>query len=361
MEKPKEKYGLESHNKRFGTEEKCTDYLVDLKWDGRPKCHHCGNQHLNYFISTRNIWKCSSCKKQFSVKKNTIFEDSKLSLTTWFKALYYFATFKRGVSSCQLAKLLEIEQRTAWFVLQRLREAIGDENDSFLQGIVELDELYVSPNTARDARRQRLKKAHDEAQDKIHGLSKSKRRRQRGYPLQSGGQKGKRRTKAELELKGKRIPFEQPKVILGMAERGGKVVLRTLGLGEKHRSHEHIYPHLRNHISRSSIIYTDEANVYDKISSEFKGRETVNHKNKEYVRGDVHVNSIENVWKHFDKAIEGVWFWMSMWHLQRYLNEHAFHWNARILTEREKVNTLIQNLLGKRLRYKELIIPKNAA
>lgn len=361
MKVKKEKYGLSKHLARFGTEEKCTEYLVDLKWDGRPKCHHCGNQHLNYFITTRNIWKCSSCKKQFSVKKNTIFEDSKLPLTIWFKAIYYFTTFKRGLSSCQLAKLLQIEQRTAWFVLHRLREVIKEENDSFLSGIVEIDEMYISPKTSRDTRRQRLKKAHDEIQDEIHGISKARKRRLRGHALPSGGQKGKRRTKAEIAAKGKRIPFEQPKVILGMTERGGRVVLRALGLGEKYRSHEHVYPHLRNHISTKSVIYTDQANLYDAIASEFNERETVNHKNKEYVRGDVHVNSIENVWKHFNKAIEGTWFWMSIWHLQRYLNEHAFHWNIRALSEREKVNTLLQNLFGKRVKYKDLIIPKSAA
>lgn len=361
MKPKKEKYGLARHNQRFGTEEQCLQQLVDIKWDGRPTCHHCKNKHMNYFITTRNIWKCSSCKKQFSVRNESIFEDSKLPLTTWFKAIYYFTTFKRGVSSCQLAKLLQIEQRTAWFVLHRLREAVSDENNSFLEGIVEVDEMYISPKTARDTRRQRLKKLHDEEQEKIHGLTKGKRRRQRGYGLPSGGQKGKRRTKAEIETKGKRVPFEKPKVILGMTERGGNVVLRALGLGEKYRSHEHIYPHLRNHISTKSVIYTDEANVYDKISTEFKDRETVNHKKKEYVKGDVHVNSIENIWKHFDKAIEGTWFWMSMWHLQRYLNEHAFHWNIRFASEREKVNTLLQNLFGKRLKYKDLIIPKIAA
>jgi len=259
----KMKYGLKSHNARFGTEKLCRDYLVSVKWNGVPKCHHCNNSFMNYFITTRNIWKCSSCRKQFSVRKNTIFEGSNLSLVDWFKALYYFATFKRGISSCQMARLLEIEQRSAWFLLHRLREVIKDENDSILDGIVEIDEAYIGPIISLDLRLQRAKKLHDAEQERIHGLGKKKQRRIRGVPAKRGRKPGSTKEvleqkKLEQEQKGKRIPFETPKVILGFQQRGGNVVLKALGLSNTVVTKDNIYPLIRKHITEKSILYTDQ-------------------------------------------------------------------------------------------------------
>lgn len=354
----KEKYGLDKHLKRFGTEEQCIAYLVEVKWDGRPQCPQCGNKHLNYFLTTRNIWKCSSCKKQFSAKRDTIFSDSKLPLTTWFKALYFFTSNKRGISSYQLGKLLGIEQRTAWFVLHRLRAAISSENEVVLSGIVEVDEKYIAPDTSKNTRLQRKKKKHEEEQEKIHGPSQRKQRRLRGYPLQSGGQKGKRKKSSEKE---ERVPYFQPMVLLGMVERDGRAVIKVLGKGEQARKKENVYPIMRKYISSSSFIYTDETNLYDGIGTEYEARETVNHKQKEYVRGDVHTNTVDGIWSHWDRLISGTYFSLDIHHLQNYATEHAFRWSIRKLSEREKIDTFLSNVQGKRIKYHELIIPKSAA
>lgn len=363
MKTIKEKYGEKSHNIRFGTEEKCREFLVDTRWDGRPTCPKCGNKHMNYFLSSRNIWKCSDCKKQFSVTKGTIFESSKLPLVTWFKAIFIIATYKRGLSSCQLGRILEIEQRTAWFLLHRLREVMSDDNNLILQGIVEADEAHFGPIISEDTRLQRLKKAHDENQEKIHGLSKKKKRTIRGEPAKRGRKKGSTKEvlaqkKIEIEKRGERVPFEQDIAVLGMVERGGKIVLRVLGRSEKSKTKKTIYPILKQHINSSSILYTDQWNLYDDTIDLFEDHKTVNH-NEGYVIGMVHTNSVENVWKHFRKVINGTYFHMTLQHYQKYLNEHAYRWNRINVSDREKIDSFFDSIEGKRLKYKDLIsLPK---
>lgn len=358
--KTKEKYGLSKHEERFGTEEKCREFLIQQRWDGRPTCPNCKNNHMNYYISSRKIWKCSSCKSQFSLTKGTIFENTNLPLKTWFKAIFYFTTHKRGVSSCQLAEWLEIEQRSAWFILHRLREVTNAENNTIeLSGIVEADETSVGPQIGKDTRLQRAKKKHDEEQERIHGLSKAKKRRLRGEPAKRGRKKGSTKEvlaqkKREREAKGERVPFEKDVVILGMTERAGRVVLKKLGRTDKSKTKENIYPHLKKHISSSAILYTDQLNLYDDTIKHFKDHRSVNHDEK-YVDGEVHTNSIENVWKHFKKVIDGTYFHMSYHHFDNYLSEHAFRWNRIGKSSREKVDDFLSQIEGKRLKYVELI------
>lgn len=284
---------------------------------------------------------------------------SNLKLRIWFRAIFFFVTNKRGISSCQLAKLLEVEQRTAWFMLHRLRKVISDDEDVLLKGIVEVDEKYISPDTSKDTRLQRKKKKHEEEQEKIHGPSKRKKRRLRGFPLESGGQRGPRNKSPK---KVEREPYFQPKVLLGMVERGGQVIIEVLGKGEKNRTKQNVFPILRRYIDSSSFIYTDETNLYDGIEADFAGRESVNHKNKEYVREDVHTNTIDGIWGHWERFVFGTIFHMDIHHIARYAKEHQFRWNVRVLSEGQKIEKFLGNIFGKRLRYNDLIInPKTAA
>jgi len=363
MKTKKEKYGEISHSRRFGTEQKCRDYLVNLRWDGRPTCHKCGNKHLNYFLTSRNIWKCSNCKTQFSILKNTIFESSNLSLVTWFKAIFYITTFKRGISSCQLGRLLEVEQRTAWFILHRLREVMKDEGNLILKGIVEVDEAHFGPIISEDTRLQRAKVIHDENIEKIHGLSNDRKRFIRGKPAKRGRKKGSTKEvlaqkKNAKEKLGEKIPFEQDIAVLGMVKRNGEIVLKMLGRSAKSKTRNNVYPLLKRHIHESSTVYTDEWIIYKGINIFFQGHQTVNHK-KSFVNGDVHTNGIENVWKHFRKVINGTYFHMTYQHFQKYLYEHAFRWNRMNISDREKVSSFFTSIEGKRLKYKDLIsLPK---
>jgi len=357
-----EHYGLKSHEKRFGTEEKCRDYLSQLRWDGQPTCQNpdCGNKYMNYFLSTRNIWKCSKCKKQFSITKGTIFESTNLPLTMWFKAIYFFTIHKRGISSCQLARDLEIEQRTAWFILHRLRETLNNNDSLNLDGEIEVDETYIAPILGRDVRLQRRKRKHDAEMEKIHGLTTAKARRLRGYPLKTNRQKGVTKEvieqrKREKALLGERKSFEQPVVVFGMLQRDGKIHLEALGKGEDKARSEHIFPIIKRHVSSKSIIVSDQASIYRTIKKFFAGHEKVNH-SKGYVIKGIHINGIENVFKHLKKMIAGTFFHIKLHHFQSYLFEHSFRWNVLKIPDREKMDAFLSKLNGqKRLKYGDLI------
>jgi len=235
-----------------------------------------------------------------------------------------------------------------------------DDDDIVLSGIVEADETYIGPATNKDTRLQRAKKRHEAEQEKIHGLSKKKKRNLRGYPAKIGRKKGdtkevREARKLEREKRGEKIPFEQDYAVLGMAERKGRVVLKFIGRSQKSRRIDLIQPNLHSHISKGSILFTDESSVYAHEHKHFHSHQKVNHRKKEYSRGDVTTNSIENVWKHLKKMIDGTYFHMKYKHFKSYLNEHAFRWNRRELSDRVKVDDLIAQAFGKRLKYHEII------
>ena len=353
-------YGIKSHEARFGTEEQCRDYLSQLRWDGQPTCQDpdCGNKYMNYYITSRNIWKCSRCRKQFSLTKGTIFESSNLPLAMWFKAIYYFTIHKRGVSACQLARDLEIERKTAWFMLHRLREALNNDNSLNLDGEIEVDETFIGPKIGRDTRLQRMKKIHDAEQERIHGMSKGKARRILG-PRKRGRKKGSTKEvleqkRIEKERKGERITFEQPIVVFGMLQRNGHVHLQALGRSEKAATQESIFPILQKHVTSKSIIFSDQWNLYDATSEIFKDHQSVNHDEGYVIRG-IHINGIENVFKHLKKMINGTYFHMKLHHFNSYLREQSFRWNVLEKSDKEKLDAYLPNLLGKRLKYGELI------
>ncbi|MCO6499352.1 MAG: IS1595 family transposase [Vicingus serpentipes] len=356
------KYSLESHEERFGTEEKCRQYIAELRWEnGVPTCPHkeCRNMYMNYYISSRKVWYCSKCKKQFSITKGTIFESSNLPLTLWFKAIYYFTIHKRGLSSCQLSRNLGTEQRTAWFMLHRLREALNNNDSLNLDGEVEVDETFIAPILGKDVRLQRKKKNHDAEMERIHGLSEYKKRKLRGYPLKTNRQKGVTKEvieqrKIEQALLGERKNFEQPIVVFGMLQRNGKIHLEVLGKGDGEARKENVFPIIQRHVTSKSIIISDQSSIYKTAKKSFKDHQTVNH-SKGYVIKGIHINGIENVFKHLKKMIQGTFFHLKLHHFNAYLREHSFRWNVLKKSDREKVDEFLPELLGKRLKYGELI------
>lgn len=364
----KEKYCIYTHGSRFDTNEKCHDFLMQIRWDnGIPTCNECGNQNMNYYLKTRKLYKCSQCKKQFSLIKGTIFEKSTIPLTKWFMAIYLFTTKKRGISSVQLSKWLGVTQPTAWFMLQRLREAIKEENNIILSGIVEADELYLSPKTYWDKRLMAKKIIHEEEQKKLHGMRRDKRYKL-GIKLKPGRKKGSTKEvlkQKEIERGGKpydsheldsynnSVPFEKGNVILGMMERGGRVVMKKLGPNSKSVNRENVFPHLINHISDDAIFITDELNIYNTTYTLFKEHLSVNHK-KGYVIKGIHINGIENSWKHLKKMITGTYFHMSHRHFDRYLNENTFRWNRRKESSQSLFESFIPLVVGKRIPYSKL-------
>ncbi len=356
------------HTARFGTNQACRDFLVQVRWGGRPQCPSCGNDHMNYYLRTRNIYKCSQCYKQFSVTQGTIFHKSKIPLTKWFLAIYLFTTKKRGLSSIQMAKWIGIKQHSAWYMLHRLREAMKDENNIVLSGIVEADESFVMPKVRRDKRLQIAKALHDKNQKEINGLTKSQRHRL-GIKLKRGRKKGTTKEVIEqqkLERGGKpyssdkpsqRIPFERGAVLLGMIEQRGRVVMKILGSDDRSINRDNVFPHLKKHISAKAILYTDQLNLYDTTDKLFVAHFTVNHK-KTYFENGVHTNNVENAWKHLKKMIDGTYFHLSFDHFNRYLNENTYRWNRREITEREIFESFFPLAIERGITYKELKIKK---
>lgn len=352
------------HLVRFSTEKECYDYLFSTKWGTQPICPSCRNAHMNYYITTRRTYKCSECYKQFSLTQGTIFEKSRIPLTKWFICIYFFTANKRGVSSVQLSKLIGVTQRTAWFILHRLREALKEENNIILSGIVEADETFIMPKIARDKRLQAAKIIHDEQQEKTHGLSKKKRLKM-GIRYKRGRKKGTTKEVIEqmkLDRDGKpyvstipspKLPFEQGAVVLGMMERNGRIVMKRIGMDNRSVTKEIIYPILKKHVSADSILVTDQHIVYQDTTSLFREHLSVNH-DIGYVIDGIHTNGIENAWKHLKKFIDGTYFHISKRHFDRYLDEHVYRWNRRKGADKELFESFMPLVAGKQITFNKL-------
>jgi hypothetical protein len=279
--------------------------------------------------------------------------------------MYYFTTVKRGLSSIQLGKMLGVKQHTAWFMMHRLREALKDENNIILRGIVEADETFNFPEVKKDKRLMVKKKLHEEEQDRIHGYGRRKKLRL-GIKEKRGRKDGSTKEvlkQKELERGGKkysskklavRIPFDQGTVVLGMSEQRGRVVMKKLGTDSRSVNRNNVFPHLQNHISPDSILVTDQLNLYDTTSELFAEHLTVNH-NLGHVINGIHINNIENAWKHLKKMIEGTYFHLSHRHFDRYLDENTYRWNRREESTQSQFELFIPMVTGKTLTYKELI------
>lgn len=358
-------YGIDEHDMRFASEESCRDHLVQIRWGGQPTCPKCQNNHMNYYLSTRRIWKCSHCAKHFSVVQGTIFEASNLSLKKWFKAIYYFTTIKRGFSSCQLAKWLSVEQKTAWFIMMRLREALRDEPNKLLKGIIEIDETYIGPDPGKDKRLQSAKHRHEKEQNEKFGFSPKRKttiRKQLKNEV-DGEQKLKEFNEEQLRLSknGNRTPFRPAIAVLGMLEQNGKIVLHHLGHQYLDTTKNAIEPYLLQNIDLSSVIITDQSSFYTEVGKKFKQHRIVNHDVHFVTKEGVHTNGIENCWTHFSRLLSGTYFHISFWHFFRYLNEHSFRWNVKQNNLQEQCDGFFNLVCGKRVRYVDIITSKLAA
>lgn len=295
---------LQDFDKAFPDEKACVDHFRAVRWPDGLSCVHCGSMERIYTLNT-GTHKCGDCRKKFTVRNGSIFEDSKLALRLWFRAIFLMTSHKKGISSHQLARDLGITQKSAWFVLHRIREAsLTHEFKGPLTGVVEADEAYVA------------------------GSAKWKH--------------------ASKKTEDKRGPSNK-KMVLGMLERGGELrfvhVPRWDFVTFKNT--------INANIERGSTVYTDEASHYDWMRSQY-AHALVKHSMNEYVRGDVTTNGIENAFGHFKRAVHGVYHKISNEHLDRYLQMFAYRWNRRGMTEGERVNDLLKKTPGSRITYKRL-------
>jgi transposase-like protein len=292
--------------KQFDTEEKCVAHLASIRWPSGPVCQHCGATDKISFVKARNVFWCGRCKKQFSVRVGTIFEESRLPLNKWFAAIWLATSHKKGISSVQLAKDIDVTQKTAWHMLSRMREAMkGMGEGGNLFGVVEIDETY-------------------------HG----------------GKEKNKH---AHKRLKAGRGAVGKAPV-LGMLERDGMAKAFKVETVDG----KMIDVMVRQNVVRGSHLMTDEHAAYRVLDADYV-RQQVSHGRGEYVRGTAHTNSIEGFWSIFKRGVMGIYHHVSDKHLQRYLDEFAARYNTRTEREGERFDGFLAASIGRRLTYQELI------
>ena len=293
----------------YSDEQVCRDYMEQMRWGGNPTCPFCG-MNKPYKKKDGKTYRCriATCKKDFTVTVGTVFENSKVKLSVWMAALYLCTAHKKGVSSHQLARNLGITQKTAWFVLHRVRLLMGDpEPDVAMDNVVEVDETYVGGKWDKMTRSRRKKHQESGKDNKV--------------------------------------------AVMGLLERDGKAKLTVIG--------ENTFKDVvRQHVAPSAVVITDAHKGYVGLNEEYQAHEAVNHLAQEFRRGIAYTNSVEGFFSVFKRTIFGTYHQVSPKHLHRYCAETSYRFNSRKMTDAERFEMAISNTKG-RITYNQLIDKKN--
>ena len=295
----------------FSDKQTCIDYLAQLRWAGNTCCAHCGNGKVYELKGANKRYKCAECRKQFSVTKGLIFENSPIPLQKWFVAIYLITSHKKGISSMQLSRDISVTQKTAWFMLQRIRFAL--DTNSFelpvMDSVIECDETYIG------------------------GKSKNKH--------------ANKRTKG---AQGRSTKDKTP--VFGLVERNGRVVAMKV----PDTTRDTIHPIIEAHVGAGASVNTDEWMAYKGLDKRFS-HSVVKHGEGIYVIGNVHTNTIEGFWSLLKRGIIGIYHQVSTKHLDKYIDEFEFRYNTKDNSEFERFNNML-SLSAKRLTYGQLITNK---
>jgi transposase-like protein len=286
----------------FGSDDRCRARLEKLRWPDGVECPRCNSKRIarrKDRKKARYQFQCKSCRYDFSVTSGTIFHDSHLSLWKWFLAVYLIAESKKGISANQLKRSLGVTYKTAWYLSHRIRAALREVDAQLLKGIIEVDETFVG--------------------GEVEGMG-------RGY-------------------KGNKV------VVVGAFERGGAIRLKVV----RGRDRETLQGFIReNTAGDAQAIYTDEWPAYRGIADQDTEHEAVKHREGEYVKGDVHTNSLENVWSLLKRSIIGSYHQVSAKHLDTYLDELEFRFNNRENPHMFR-DAMCKLLVANNLPYQKLI------
>ncbi|HEY1657765.1 MAG TPA: IS1595 family transposase [Candidatus Sulfotelmatobacter sp.] len=301
---------LQSAIQYFGDPDNCLSYLIARRWKDGVVCPTCDSKNVS-FVASRRVWQCKTRhpKSQFSIKVGTIFEDSPIGLDKWLTAMWMIANCKNGVSSWEVSRSLGVTQKSAWFMLQRIRFAMQGKNAGKLGGPgseVEVDETFIG--------------------GKARNMHRSKRARV------ITGTGGKDKT-----------------VVMGMLERGGNV--RAVVVDNRRRSELH--KQVRENVEAGAALYSDELKSYDGLSVEYE-HAVINHA-VEYVNGNIHTNGMENFWSLLKRGLHGTYVSVEPFHLFRYIDEQAFRYNNRKnMSDADRFDLAVSQIVGKRLTYAEV-------
>ena len=297
----------------FSDSENCLNYLVAKRWPNGVSCPTCGNANV-HFLKNQQRWECKGTthpKRQFSVKVGTIFEDSPISLSKWLCAVWMVTSAKNGVSSWEIHRSLGVTQKTAWFMLQRIRLGLQDAKAGKIgsgSGQVEVDESYIGG---------KARNMHKDRKERVLGGK-------------GGGVVGK-------------------VGVQGTLERGGEIRLNVI----RDSKYGTLLPNIKNTVAAGSHLFTDEASAYFDLGSEYV-HDFINHA-EAYAIGQIHTNGLENFWSLLKRNLSGTYVSVEPFHLFRYLDEQAFRYNNRKdMTDADRFDKALTQIAGKRLTYAEL-------
>ncbi|MFC2041381.1 IS1595 family transposase [Chloroflexota bacterium] len=285
---------------RYGNEDKCRAYLEELRFPNGVACPRCGSMSISRVQKPR-VFDCNSCRYQFSVTAGTIFHDSHLPLWKWFLTAYMMSEAKKGVSANQIKRTIGVSYKTAWYLCHRIRNAMTEHNPEPLNGIVEVDETFI----------------------------------------------GGKRTDVGHGYKGNKT------AVVGAVERGGSLRMQVVSARDRKTLHDFIN---KTTSPDTEAIYTDDWPPYRGIADHDTRHETVNHSAEEWVRGDVHTNTVENVWSLFKRSVVGSYHKLSTKHLDAYLDELEWRFNNRNNPYLFR-DTLMKLIQADSLPYSDLVTP----
>lgn len=291
----------------FSDPNRAFDFVVKMRWaDGRVTCPRCGHDGVS-FLTTRRIWKCKGCRRQFSVKVGTIFEDSPLGFDKWLPAIWLIANSKNSISSHELARSLGVTQKSAWFMLHRIREAMASGTFAKMSGTTEVDDTFIG------------------------GLAKNMHRNVRKQKITGTGGVDKM-------------------VVQGARNRdAGTVTAQVIDREDAATIQGNVY----KWVEPGSALFTDTASAYNGLEADYAVKQ-VNHNRGEYVSGTVHTNGIENYWSLLKRSIKGTQIHVSPDHLHRYVTERTFAYNNRETDDLGRMRTATSGAAGRRLTWNEL-------
>lgn len=289
----------------FSDLDTCTEFVANLRWPQGPVCPRCGCVEYSY-LTTRRLWKCKACKRQYSVKVGTIFEDSALGLDKWLPAVWLIANSKNGISSHELARSLGTTQKSAWFMLHRIRLAMQTGSFNKLDGEVEVDETFIG------------------------GKARNMHKDVRAVKITGTGAHNK-------------------VVVVGIKQRDGEV--RAAVAPDTTR--RTLQAHVEANVEPGASVYTDAHRSYTGLHRMY-AHETVDHAEK-YVDGRAHTNGLENFWSLLKRGLNGTYVSVQPFHLFRYLDERLFAYNLREFNDLSRFTAVLAAVSGRRLTYAELI------